>query len=227
MKARIIFAAIAAVAMLFSAEANAQVATKKEFKDVEKHEKLLNKDIKEKALKEARKQAKKYEKEGYRVPVGQLPLAKQLENSWQAQVEIDGEGVPYYFMSTQNTVASNFTAASMQATNTAKLDIAGQIQTQIASVIEQKIANNEISADNAVAINNYVSASKSIINNTLGRVIKFVEIYRTLDNGNVEAIVTLGYNTQIAQKEAIKAMQKSLDADAEDLMKELDALLAE
>lgn len=227
MKARLIISAIAAAAVLFSIEANAQVATKKEYKALNKQEKVLNKEIQEKAIKDARKEARRLEKEGYKVPVGKLPLAKQIEDSWQAQVTTDAEGVPYYFMATSSTIGSNFTAASMQATNTAKLDIAGQIQTQIASVIEQKIANNEISAENAVAVNSFVSASKSVINNTLGRVIKFVEIYRTLENGNIEAMVTLGYNTEIAQKEAIKAMQKTLDSDAEELMKELDALLAE
>ena len=114
----------------------------------------------------------------------------------------------------------------MQATNTAKLDIAGQIQTQIASLVEAKIANNEISAADATSINSFVSASKSVINNTLGRVIKFVEIFRTLENGNVEAMVTLGYSTDIANKEAIRAMQKSLDNDADELMKKLDVLIA-
>ena len=225
MKTRIIVSAIAALAVIFSVEANAQVATKKEHRALEKQEKVLNKEIQEKAIKDARKEAKRLEKMGYRVPVGKLPLAKQIEDSWQAGVTTDADGVPYYFMATATSVGSNFTAASMSATNTAKLDIAGQIQTEIASVVEQKIANNEISADNAVAVNSFVSASKSVINNTLGRVLKFVEIYRTLENGNIEAQVTLGYNTEIATREAVLAMQKTLDSDAEDLMKELDVLL--
>ena len=58
MKARIIISALAAAALLFSAEANAQVATKKEYKALQKQEKVLNKEIQEKALKEARKEAK-------------------------------------------------------------------------------------------------------------------------------------------------------------------------
>ena len=81
MKARIIISALAAAAMLFSVEANAQVATKKEFRAVERHEKFLNKEIKEKAIKDARKEARKLEKQGYRVPVGEIPLAKQLEKA--------------------------------------------------------------------------------------------------------------------------------------------------
>lgn len=221
-----IVSAIAAAAVLFSLEANAQVASKKEYKANEQHEKMLSKSIHEKAVKEARKEAKKLEKQGYKVPAGKLPLAKQLEDSWQAQYEIDGDGTPYYYIATATTIGSNYSAANMQATNTAKLDIAGQIQTQIASLVEAKIANNEISAADATSINSFVSASKSVINNTLGRVIKFVEIFRTLENGNVEAMVTLGYSTDIANKEAIRAMQKSLDNDADELMKKLDVLIA-
>lgn len=221
-----IVSAIAAAAVLFSLEANAQVASKKEYKANEQHEKMLSKSIHEKAVKEARKEAKKLEKQGYKVPAGKLPLAKQLEDSWQAQYEIDGDGTPYYYIATATTIGSNYSAANMQATNTAKLDIAGQIQTQIASLVEAKIANNEISAADATSINSFLSASKSVINNTLGRVIKFVEIFRTLENGNVEAMVTLGYSTDIANKEAIRAMQKSLDNDADELMKKLDVLIA-
>ena len=221
-----IVSAIAAAAVLFSLEANAQVASKKEYKANEQHEKMLSKSIHEKAVKEARKEAKKLEKQGYKVPAGKLPLAKQLEDSWQAQYEIDGDGTPYYYIATATTIGSNYSAANMQATNTAKLDIAGQIQTQIASLVEAKIANNEISAADATSINSFVSASKSVINNTLGRVIKFVEMFRTLKNGNVEAMVTLGYSTDIANKEAIRAMQKSLDNDADELMKKLDVLIA-
>ena len=65
MKARIIISLFAAAAVLFSVEANAQVATKKEHRALERQEKFLNKEIQEKALKEARKEAKRLEKEGY------------------------------------------------------------------------------------------------------------------------------------------------------------------
>ena len=39
-------------------------------------------------------------------------------------------------------------------------------------------------------------------------------------------MVTLGYSTDIANKEASRAMQKSLDNDADELMKKLDVLIA-
>ena len=102
--------------MMFTAvEASAQVATNRERKKIEKHEKVLNKSMKKKAIKSARKEAKRLKKEGYMTPLGQLPMDKQIENSWQAAYEINSDGLPYYIISTQKGVATNYTAAQMQA----------------------------------------------------------------------------------------------------------------
>ena len=70
--------------MLAAGDAYGQVATNAERKAVQKHEKVLNKAMKKKAIKAARKEAKKLAKEGWMAPVGQLPMDKQLEDSWQA-----------------------------------------------------------------------------------------------------------------------------------------------
>ena len=120
---------------------------------------------------------------------------------------------------------SNYSAAQMQAVNLAKLDLAGQIQTRVNQLIEAKVANDEISAESAASINSFVSASKNLISNTLGRVMILVEIYRVNEAGNNEVQVTLGYNSELATQEAIKAVQKSMTAEAGELMEELDGLL--
>ena len=109
--------------------------------------------------------------------------------------------------------------------NLAKLDLAGQIQTRVNQLIEAKVANDEISAESAASINSFVSASKNLISNTLGRVMILVEIYRVNEAGNNEVQVTLGYNSELATQEAIKAVQKSMTAEAGELMEELDGLL--
>ena len=109
--------------------------------------------------------------------------------------------------------------------NLAKLDLAGQIQTRVSQLIEAKVANDEISSEEAVSLNSFVSASKNVISNTLGRVLILVEIYRVAENGNNEVQVTLGYNSKLATQEAIKAVQKSMDEEAGELMDELDSLL--
>ena len=227
MNARIIFSMIAAAGMLLATTGMSaqEVATKKDYRKIEKHEKFLNKQVKDRAIRDARKEARKLEKQGYKAPVGKLPIDKQHEKAWQCQYEMDSNGYPFYFIATARTTGSNYSAAQMQAVNLAKLDLAGQIQTRVNQLVEAKVANDEISAEEAVSINSFVSASKNVISNTLGRVLILVEIYRVNENGNNEVQVTLGYNSKLATQEAIKAVQKSMGEEAGELMDELDSLL--
>ena len=229
MKTRLIVSIFTALVMMVSAvDASAQVATNKQRKQVQKHEQVLNKAMKKKAIKSARKEAKRLTKEGYTTFIGQLPLDKQLENSWQAAYEIDAHGNPYYIMSTQKAVASNFTAAQMQAMNAAKTDIAGQLETRINQVIETKVTSNELGRNEANSLATFVSTSKNIVSNTLGRVIKLVEIYREPKRTkNVEVQITLAYNAEIATREALKALKQSLTAEDVELMKQIDVLVTE
>ena len=226
---KLIVSVFTALVMMFAAvETSAQVATNKERAKIEKHEKVLNKSMKKKAIKAARKEAKKLAKEGYAAPLGQLPMDKQLENSWQAAYELSADGLPYYIISSQKGVATNYTAAQMQAMNAAKMDIAGQIQTMVNQVIETKVASNELSRGEAESLNTFVSTSKNIISNTLGRVIKLVEVYREPKRSNtVEVMVTLGYSAEVAQKEALKAMKQSLAPEDVELMGQIDKLVTE
>ena len=226
---KLIVSIFTAVLMMVSAvEASAQVATSKERRALEKHETTLNKSMKKKAIKAARKEAKKLSKEGYAVALGQLPMDKQLENSWQAAYELAPDGLPYYIISTQKGVATNYTAAQMIAMNAAKMDIASQIQTMVNQVIETKVSSNEMGRNEANSLNTFVSTSKNIISNTLGRVIKLVEVYREPKKSNtVEVMVTLAYNAEVAQKEALKALKASLTAEDVEIMAQIDKLVTE
>lgn len=226
---KLIVSIFTAVMMMIAAvDASAQVASKQQRKQIQKHEKVLNKAMKKKAIKAARKEAKSLKKQGYMTLLGQLPLDKQLENSWQASYELDVQGYPYYIMSTQKATAANFTAAQLQAMNAAKTDIAGQIETRINQVIETKVTSNEFARNEANSLTSFVATSKNIISNTLGRVIKLVEIYREPKRTKVvEVQVTLAYNAEIATKEAINAIQKSVSEEDVEIMKLLDELVTE
>lgn len=227
MNVRIIISAIVSASLLLASTGvlAQDIATRKEYRKIERHERFLNRQVKDKAIRSARKEARKLAKQGYKAPVGKLPIDKQLEKAWQCQYEMDSNGYPFYFIATARTTGSNYSAAQMQAVNLAKLDLAGQIQTRVNQLIEAKVANNEISAADATSINSFVSASKNVISNTLGRVIILVEIYKVNEAGNNEVQVTLGYNSQLATQEAIKAVQKTMTAEASELMDELDSLL--
>lgn len=225
MKRTLLFTALVAFIMSFSLNVNAQMkASGKDYKELQKNEKVLNKDLQKKAIKAARKEAKKLTKEGFRTPVGKLPLDKQLETAWQKQAEMDMEGNPYWYIASSRAIGGNQSSAALQATNAAKIDLAGQIQTKVSQLIEAKVANDDMGQEEAASLSNVVASSKSIISGTLGRTIPLVEVYRTLPNKNVEVMVTIGYSMQTANQEAIKAIRQELAGKSEELAKELDKL---
>lgn len=225
MKRGLLFAALAAFVMTISLNAVAQEkATGKDFKKLQKNEKVLNKDLQKKAIKDARKQAKQLAKDGFQTPVGKLPLDKQIEAAWQKQAEMDTDGNPWWYIASSRAIGGNQSAAALQATNAAKIDLAGQIQTKVSQLIEAQVANDDMGQEEAASLSNVVAASKSVISATLGRVIPLVEVFRTLPNKNVEVQVTLGYSQQAATQAAVKAIRQELAQKSEALAKELDKL---
>ena len=225
MKKGLLISAFTALAMMISVSSFAQEkATKDDYKKLAKQEKILNKDLQKKAIKDARKEAKKLTKEGFKTPVGKLPLDKQLENAWQKQAEMTPDGTPFWYIASSRAVGGNQSSAALQATNAAKIDLAGQIQTKGSQLIEAKVANDDMGQEEAASLSSVVGASKSVISATLGRVIPLVEVYRTLPNKNVEVMVTLGYSMEAANKAAINALRSELAKKSEDLAKELDKL---
>lgn len=226
MRKKLLISIFSFIFMLLSVNTFAQeVATKKEYKEIQEKEKVLTKEIGKKAVKEARNEAKRLKKEGFVTPVGKLPLDKQIEKSWQLQYEVDNHGNPYYYIASARAIGGNQSSAFMQANNTAKLDLAGQIQTKVSQLIELKVANDDMGKEDAASLTSVVSASKSIISTTLGRTLPLVEIYRTLENKNVEVMVTLGYNSEFATQAAVKAIREKLAGESEALAKQLDKLI--
>ena len=225
MRKGFIITVLTAIALMFVVNVNAQQrATGEARESLQKHEKVLDKELKKKAIKQARKEAKALKKEGFRTPVGKLPLDKQLEAAWEKQAELDMEGNPYWYVASARIIGGNQSAAALQATNAAKIDIAGQIQTKVTQLIEEKTANDDMGQEEAASLKSMVATSKSIISGTLGRTVPLVEVYRTLPNKNVEVLVTIGCTAQMANETAVKAIRKALADKSEELAKELDKL---
>lgn len=225
MKRNLFISVFAAFFMLVTVSVFAQErATGKDYKELKKNEKVLDKELKKKAIKAARKEAKRLTKEGFKTPVGKLPLDKQIETAWEKQAELDMDGNPYWYIASSRAIGGNQSAAVLQATNAAKIDLAGQIQTKVSQLIEAKVANDDMGQEEAASLSSVVAASKSVISATLGRTIPLVEVYRTLENKNVEVMVTLGYSMQAANQAAISAIRKELAGKSEELAKELDKL---
>lgn len=190
-----------------------------------KSDRKIKKEMKRKATKSARKESKRFRRAGWYVAPGALPMDKQVEKSWERQYEEDENGYPLYLVGTGNSVAESQSAAKLQAMELAKLELAGVVQTNIIAIIENSVANNQLSRDDAASVTKTVAASKNIIAQEIGRVVTFFEIYREVGDANIEASVRIGYNTEIAYDTAKKTIKEKLEDRTEELHKKLDKIL--
>lgn len=190
-------------------------STKKEY---------LKKELQKSAIKQASKEAKQYKKEGFRTFIGGIPLDKQIEGAWLKSVETDTSGFAEYVVANARVIGGNVSAAKMQATHQAKVEVAGLISSNVASLIENSVANKELSLTEATAVNKALQASKELIVADLGRVIKEIEIYRDLNN-SVEVLVCLSYNSRLAAENAVKNIKQNLEQGTEQLHEKLDKMI--
>ncbi len=194
----------------------------KERKEVMKASKA---QLDEKATKAARHEAKRLEKEGWQTAPGALPIEKQLDKSFLMQYEYDDEMYPKYIMGEGMSIGGNYDGAKMQALELAKQNLAGQIQTEVTALIENTVANEQMSAEDAASVTRSIMASKNLISQSIGRTVTVIEIYRILKNKNKEVMVRIAYNGDMAKKLAKDAVRKQLEKDGEDKQKKLDELL--
>lgn len=182
-------------------------------------------ELNEKASKAARKEAKRYKKEGWTTTPGALPIEKQTDRAMLMQMEFDEEMFPKYIMGEAMSIGENYDAAKMQALELAKQNLAGQIQTEVTALIENTVANEQMEAEQAASITRSVMASKNLISQSIGRTITVMEVYRTLSNKNKEVLVRIAYNSDMAKKAAKKAIKEDLEKKGDDLHNKLDELL--
>jgi len=173
-------------------------------------DKELTNEIKEKAVKEARKEAKKIQKEGWTQNPGSLPLAKTLENAWKKQYLTDENGDSRFITADGNAVAESKTAAEMQAIEMAKLQLGGQIETNISSLISANIGNAQLSTEDAASVTEIVQSAKNIIAMELGVVNPYFKVYRDIKDKKVEVQVRLFYDTKQSLVVAKKVVRKEL-----------------
>jgi hypothetical protein len=185
---------------------------------------VSEKELNPKSSKAAMQEARKYEKEGYYVAPGSLALEVQLDYAWKMQLEKDEKGDPKYFVAPGNSIAESQTAAKLQAMETAKLDLAGQISTQVSALISSTIANQQLNNEDATSVTKTVAESKSLIGQKLGRVNLLLEMYRRVGK-NIECDLRIGYSQESAIDEAKEILRKKLEERSKLSREQLDELL--
>ncbi len=210
--------------LLLSASASAQSAADlaRERRELAK---MTRAELNTKASKDARKAAKQAEKEGWQVAPGALPLTRQFDRVYLMQYEYDEAGAPKYLMGEAMSIGQNYDAAKLQAIELAKQQLAGQIESEIAALIDDNVANSQLESEEATSIVETVQASKTIIAQKIGRIVPVVECYRTKSNKNKEVRVVVAYNTRTAMSVAQQALRQALQQKGDQLHEKLDKML--
>ena len=192
-----------------------------------------------KAGKMARKEGRRFKREGWRVLPGSLPMAKLLDRSWRKQLSEDDYGKAKYIWAAGNGVAGSQAAADMQAMEVAKLQLAGQLESNLTAIAKTSIANNQTTKAKAETVTKVVTAAKNTIITRLRSVEPTYKIYREVtelvrrkkrkrgikvDNGNIEVQVMLFYNKKEAAAIVEEAAKKVLKEELEDVHKEVNDL---
>ncbi len=187
--------------------------------------KEIKKEIQQKALKEARKEAKTLSKEGFKVSPGQKPMDKQIEDAWMTRYQKGADGYPAYFVADARSTGESHSVAKLQANEVAKINLVGQIGTEVAGLVETNLANSQLSSDDAVSITETVGTFKSIIGSKLGRTLILFEASKSLKD-NTEVFITIAYSYEKAiamSKDVIRQeLKEKTKLNAEALDKILD-----
>lgn len=203
--------------------------TKSEQKEIRKERqeirKLAKKELKEKVDRSVKKEAKRLAKEGWKVKPGALPLEKQLERSYLMQYEYDENLFPKYIMGEASSVSKNYDAAKTAATSLAITNLAGQIQTEVTALVNNDVANSQISAEDAVSLTETFMTSENLISQSIGRTIPITECYRINSKKNTEVLIRVAYNAEMAKDAAKKAVREELEKKGNNLREKLDKML--
>ncbi len=132
---------------------------------------------------------------------------------------------PKYILANAQSIGENYDAAKTAATSLAITNLAGQIQTEVTALIENTVANKQLSAEDAASITETVMASKNQISQSIGRTIPVIECYRVLGNKNREVLIRLAYSGEIAKQAAKQIVREELEKKGSDLHEKLDKAL--
>lgn len=217
---------VVAISLIIAcASSFAETDVKEIRKDRQEINRLAKKELTSLVSRVTKKEARRLKKEGWIVSPGALPLERQLERSYLMEYEYTDDLYPKYIMANAQSIAEHYDAAKTAATSLAITNLAGQIQTEVTALIENTVANNQLSGDDAVSISETVMSSKNLISQSISRTMVVVECYRVLKNNNREVMVRIAYNGDMAKQAVKKIVREELEKKGQNLHDQLDKVL--
>ena len=181
--------------------------------------------LKEKASKDAKKEAKRLQKEGWTVSPGGLPLEKQVDRLYMFLEDYDDNMEPVYIDGEGRSTAENFAAAQIQATELARMNIASKISSEATGIVDNMVANKMLADDQAASITTTLVENKSIFSQKLGRMQTPLTVTRELKNRNKEVMVRMVTKVSSIKEIAKEAVRAELEKQGKELSEELKAYL--
>lgn len=214
---------VVAVISAFTVQSFAQSAI-----DLAKKRNKLSKVLKENEIKpnkDEKKLAKKYEREGWTVPVGEKSIAYQIAMSnyyadqEMVDEELEGEdnNIPRYISSSSTAKAGTYNMANTAARTTAQATIASLISTDIISTLTDTNGNVQTNANQVESLDEMIQELKSITNQSLTGGVQVGAMYRMDENGNYEVQIRLAYDKKILMANMKKKLAKEFGEEADEL----------
>ena len=180
-------------------------------------------ELKEKASKDARKEAKRLQKEGWQAFPGGLPMDKQVDRVYMYLESFDDDLNPQYVDGSGTATGESYAAAQAQATELARIELASKIGSEATGIIDNMLGNKMLANDQAASVTTYLSENKTIFSQKLGRVQTPLQLRRELKNKNKEVTVRLVAKRSDLQEIAKQAIREQLEKDGKQLSDELKA----
>ena len=184
-------------------------------------EKYIEKD---KAVKEARKEAKKWEKQGYQNTPGNLSMAQQFERALVKRVIVTEEGIPRYISVNGSAISGSESVAQANAMDNTRAILAGQIQAEVSALISNNKANTGYTADDVETIDEFISNSKTLIQSELGIIRPEIEMVRKVED-KFEYRFTILYDLLEAKQVTKNIMKRELQEKLSQNEDELNKIL--
>lgn len=210
------------LAMTVGVSAQSAIELAKQQKELNKvNREILN----QKPVKDARKEAKKLRKDGWKVPAGEMPIEKQISQSLlYGQELMAGEhGTPTtrYIMRTGIATGGSYNVAHAMARANALNEVAGLLSTEIVGAWQLKQDNRQEGQTKALTNDQFNQRVKAIVEQTLTNVQPFMAIYRNVGD-NFEVQVRLAADKKEIAAQLKRKLQQEMEEEGDELLELVD-----
>ena len=153
--------------------------------------------------KNAKKEAKALTKEGWETVPSVPSIEEQLRYLYETESEMDERGCPRYVYGKAKCIGGNYNVAKMQATYLAKVNLAGDVQSEIVANINKVVDQNE-----KEYIIKTISSKTEIY---IGKTTTIMEIYRKDSQGIYEVQIVLCCEYDGVKNVTMNAISEDLD----------------